>query len=72
MGELRSEVVGRLWKVSLQPQFGAEGVPVPDETSDEERRSQCFLEKTGTSEKAQYRWSFILALVGPVSGLERG
>lgn len=52
----RSAAVGRLWKVLLQPQEGAEGVPLPgEETSDEERRSQCFLEKTGTSEKAQYR-----------------
>ncbi len=51
--ELRSDAVGRLWKVLLQLQFGADGVAVPDETSDEERRSQCFLENTGTSENAQ-------------------
>jgi len=53
IGELRSEAVGALWNMSLQLQFGAEGVPVPEETSDEERRSQCFFENTGTSENAQ-------------------
>lgn len=38
----------------LQLQFGAEGVPVPEVVVDEEAlRSQCFLVKTGTSEKAQ-------------------
>lgn len=45
--------MGRLWNVLLQLQFGADGVPVPEVTSDEERRSQCLLEKTGTSENAQ-------------------
>lgn len=52
-GEERPEAVGRLWNVLLQLQFGAEGVPVPDDTSDAALRSQCFLEKTGTSENAQ-------------------
>lgn len=67
-GEVRClQREGRLWKVLLQAQFGAEGVDV--EVDVEERlgvvmaaRSQCFFEKTGTSEKAQKRWSLMRAL----------
>jgi len=52
--------------VLLQAQFGAvgveEGLVVLLEFGVAAARSQCFLEKTGTSEKAQYRWSLMRAL----------
>lgn len=56
--------VGSCWKVALQPQLGDVDVVVlllVDWTF-VDLRSQCFLGKTGKSEKAQYLWSLILAL----------
>jgi hypothetical protein len=51
------------WKLVLHAQLGATGELIPG-TGDPEVdcKSQCLLLKTGTSEKAQYRWSLILAL----------
>lgn len=49
------------WKVLLHAQLGAGGVPSAG-VSETAFRSQCFLENTGTSANAQYRWSLILAL----------
>jgi hypothetical protein len=50
------------WKVVLHEQLGAIGASLCTRDSDADFRSQCFFVKTGTSEKAQYRWSLILAL----------
>lgn len=51
---MRSMTLGSSWKVLLQPQFGAMGDAGSDTgVSDIDFRSQCFLVKTGKSEKAQ-------------------
>jgi hypothetical protein len=49
------------WNVLEQGQTGATGVLVEEGVAGV--RSQCFFVKIGISRKAQYRWSFIRALV---------